>query len=193
MIGHVKKFDLLLVRICERFSHWTQRWFGLTNFWWAKIVIVIGMSMVVASIFFAWPEASNDVIKNIGIGFFFCLYFCEFVQIFKLEKKVCSNLKFQNYAKQAGFLNRLVMQLVFFLGPIGLRGADALIAGHLGLASLSASWICRIVSFYFASCTPLPPSESKVKKWIRKGVENVAEIFAPEPIPIPVPVKMARW
>lgn len=41
--------------------------------------------------------------------------------------------------------------------------------------------------YYFISCTPLPPSESKFKKWVKNMVKSLKRpINVSQPIPIPV-------
>ncbi|MFC1644640.1 hypothetical protein ACFL08_01280 [Patescibacteria group bacterium] len=181
MLDKIRYAESLVLRGFEKFSHWTDRWFGVDNFLWAKISIVAVGAIAVMSVHVDDYSFALKCYVNTCIAI---LFLCYFTTCFFQEKKVKSNPRFRNEFEKSWFFSR-----IFVLGVLVKYFSVWIMRGREDDLVFLLSWLIFSFSVYFMSCTPLPPSESKVKSWLKKVIRKTAEVFSPAPALVPVPVK----
>ncbi len=162
----------------QAFQDWTQSMFGLDCFFWAKLLTKIAFMTYVL-------EYIKDIaIEKVGISIFIsvvCILWAtqafyrgmNFIE--KTEKDCEKNREVLNKQFVLLVINRLlcIKFLILFVVLVTLFHDIPIL---LATASVSVFF-----AHYFVSCTPLPPSQSKVKTWLKKAKEKVQEAFLPEP------------
>ncbi|XLQ19776.1 MAG: hypothetical protein ACKUBY_04245 [Candidatus Moraniibacteriota bacterium] len=174
----------ILSNIFQKFSTWSQKTFGLTNFWWTRffatiafVAFTIQFYLVFDVTAYAWIIFSRILIWLLLLAFVLgindtCL---------ELDKKYANGYSYVNERVKALFLHR-IMWSIAHVWNFSLDLMRTLTTGNLHEAWLFDITLGLIpVCLYFISCTPLPPGQSKVSKWI-KGVKNkMQQVFSPEP------------
>jgi len=185
--------DFFFLERFQKFSHWSQKTFGLTNFWWAKFLakIVFILSML------------DYIIDVVGGMSGLALFLDSALQVYWLVvfvrvAKLCSNLdnKYENGYK---YINERIIEWIgkrisyfIFLFPWSVLGIvisvitmDISIMMIILPSSIAIGLI--IPCAYFLSCTPLPPGDSKAKLWLKGAKKKLKEAFSPNLEPVPTP------
>lgn len=140
--------DSWLIDRCERFSHRTQTWFGLSSATWER------WSFLISGFFFAMkelPEVWRDPFAWIVL-FFIAL---RFVHSFR-DRGPAGIDETANPEKTQYRLSRPVLLIVASIWVV---------PDFLGRGTLSLQF--WVLGWYFAACDDLPPGESKVKQLLK--------------------------
>lgn len=185
-------FDQWILGGFEKFSHWTQRWFGFDNFYWAKLSNLIVALIVLLAVYLSYFESIE--IKNRDALLFFqgLILIATIISYFKTvncEKNVStSETGFENSLKidKEYFLERVLCALAIFF--ISAANWERYLIGKsitLGICLVFEAMFNMFWN-YFTYCSPLPPSESKMKRLLKKGIRKATEAFYPAPVPAPI-------
>ena len=166
------RFDrFLLNTVFQPFAHWFQDWTGKDSFFLARCFIFIHCFLAVLCDF------EED---KIGVKLVFMIFLDLFLILFDIVFYLVAKSFYDHYNKP-GLMSMVVIWLLpgrciamfgLLLTPIlGLR------YGLLHVVLEEGACICFLVFLYFLSCTPKPPSKSKV----RKHIEKLKELFQINP------------
>lgn len=168
-------FDQWILDKCEKFSHQTQRIFGLTCFSLARVCL--GIAPIVYAFPFVFGE-SNFWFFVMAFSGGLILSALYLPATYRYEKKVfelslhgLAN-PFRSYLRLKRFIIFLAGNLTMALFPI--QDVSFVLSFEVWLLAL-------IVHLYFLSCGPLPPGKSKV----RALIEKIRESLSPTEIPTP--------
>jgi hypothetical protein len=140
------RIDAWTIRRFEAFSHFTQVNFGLTSVTWERWCAVLG-PVLFGAFSFNWKDVLDWMVAFILL--------VRFVAAMRPREI------------QDGFMN-----------PEKLRGRISRVLGFYITSSLALPETCLgayfgiwapifTAGYYFEACDDLPPSESRVKKWLR--------------------------
>jgi len=174
----------ILLNTFQRLSNLSQKTIGLTNFWWAKFFLKIAFIAATLDNILDFFEGAHVAILLIDM-------LCQVLWVFELYRisDLCSELE-EKYANGQKNLNERAVTLIFYRIIIGnwcgyfsvimlllsIMSTNPLQGVPLGIA-LATIPPCM----YFISCTPLPPSESKVKMWLKSAKKKMTEAPSPQP------------
>jgi hypothetical protein len=177
----------LLEKVFQKISNFFQRTTGLTCFFLAKSAVLVTWSAMVISIF-AIPNI------NFLLRAFFII--CSFIYILIIwalvsswderEKILTARPNFMNPAAITFSPIRMLALFNFFLTLLFMRGEvwqPYLISSRY----LKICFVFIVIYCYFASCTPLPPGKSRIRKWI----ESLGNMFVKKS-PVLRPAEEAR-
>ncbi len=166
------RFDSWLISVFERFSHWFQRFTGRDNFWLAWVLFYTWVIFSIWEMYIA-NQHSNQTMTFIVMASLLILYMIW--QIF-LAIMVSS---FRSM-KLGTSMTRNPLEHIFWVRllrlynvTLALWSLSKLLLGKETLGGLSAVSI-HTSMWYFFSCTPLPPGESKLTKL----VASIASAFS---------------
>lgn len=168
----IKSFDTLVLAVYQRFAHWFQKIFGPTNFALARACLIclcfinftcFGMAIIILKDF-----AIITIVLMALVG---ALLFLGF--------RICARSEKEYYRKAGNnFLNKnektFLKWRLFVILFFGFRisvfikvlATDFNVSRAIIYGMIACHYVIIIHFFYFISCTPLPPGESKVKtKW----------------------------
>jgi hypothetical protein len=173
--------------------------FGLTNFWWAKLTVKIMF------VFLALDYIINIVlfIDNKKDSIFFCVDTIFFVYCtIQSWKAIKVNERLhEKYIHGYSYINERIISWITFRIACFLWVLPILILMIIELIMLivygrydgvfivlpSIIALCFVIPcVYLMSCTPQPPSKSKIKSWLKKMREKLRESFLPTPEPVTV-------
>jgi hypothetical protein len=179
---------LVLIAVFQKFSSWSQKTFGLTNFWWAKFFAKAVFILWTVDYIMGFFEGNSQVF--LVFASLFEIYMAVFMyNVIKLSERLE-----EKYAKGHKHMNERIYLWAF------MRIQVLLLCSWVSLTSLSLifvgsnPWTATIVSvgfilipgvMFFLSCTPISPTDSKVKMWLKNMKKKVAEILSPDMEPEP--------
>ena len=178
MLDKLLAFDTKAVNWAEKFSHKTQKYFGINNFMIGKTCAKL--SMVIFTITFL---ARSNVLalelkeiintgSQLAIGLLMnYIFFTRKIILFD-EDPVWSSLN--KGIKNKEFTEAKMGRSALLLMVILLTILDNYFKG-LG----ELHWILIWLAYIFIACTPLPPGESKIRKWI-----NGLKAFGKQSMPV---------
>jgi len=150
--------DFILDNIIQRFQNFTQRKIGKDCFFWAKF-----LCFLIAMIPFIIISVSS-LREALPVSIYFCLLMLIFIGAIgvleRIVKEEIANKKTMNPFRNCLFIARIGFTIIFlFFWP------DTFI---------------MVMIAYFLSCTPLPPGESKARKWLN-SLKKILSFKAPVP------------
>ncbi len=183
--------DIWLLSASQRFSEKFQRLTGKTCFFLAKIFYLIQIIITVLFLLFVYLAYPPVVWAVLSIPALF------FVR--SRSRRVKETEKEERFFFKKGLghgnaycllllprrLSTSLTFLFFILLDVGRFNYFNL--------SLDVGILCEAVALYFRSCTPLPPSKSKVRKWLETAKEKIKGALDPAPEPAPNPVRIALF
>lgn len=188
MVSQLKEFEILLVEhVFEKFSRWTQKWFGLDCFLWATITQTmiaqgIGLHVVRERLDFL----SGLIWTTLSTMNFFCaiknsyrrgMVYRELLQMMR------NHLLFTENNYRTIILTGLLAQALFL-------GSGYILSSEIELNHVIPILLMTSFSYLgnvFTACTPLPPGPSKLRKGINNLKSKLAELgsgsdgLAPQP------------
>jgi hypothetical protein len=182
---HIDVF--LLDKIFQRISNFFQKKTGLTCFFLAKTSVLVTWSTMVISIF-AIPNI------NFLLRIFFTI--CSLIYLLIIwalisswderEEILAAKGNVMNPMAITGHPIRMMALSNVILVSLLMRGKgwqSYLVSSRY----LKICFIFVMIYLYFASCTPLPPGKSRIRKWI----EYLGNMFAKKS-PVLCPAKESR-
>jgi hypothetical protein len=174
MLEKLEPLEIKIVeKVFERFSHWTERWFGLNCFFWAYICNFIVTCRLIFDIYIAWNErkwgeTAIQIISSILVFAF------NLITIKRAKKSVSqtNTIVFKN-----PYLLLASSSRVIFLMFILLTSINAYIKHVYPWTAFFFS--CVYMLWAFAACTPLPPRKSKLRKIIESLGESAKSMLSP--------------
>ncbi len=198
-----KTVDMFFLNPFQKFSHWSQKTLGLTNFWWARFCLILFLALVALlyglychqvmhdkdKVFSAWSIVIVVLIFLIGAVFWL---------ICNLIERNCDNnlhrgtgnvftshllgfrlifLFFSIYSN-ARFIAMLISIAVMNYNYLDIKSILGLFCIWFifgGFMSLPCAFL------YFVSCSPLPPGQSKIKAKAKELKEKVSGFLSPQP------------
>lgn len=168
--------DFLIDTKFQPFAHWFQKLTGLTNFWLAKwCIFFYGTSYVLERVineaYFDSGFVGMMLIPLISIVFFITL---------DLDDKKWKN---------GGFMNENRIDTFWFFSRILFLYICAfeLVTGVVNVNFLFyLPEMFYTATLYFFTCTPIPPSKSKIRKLYEKVLIKIDEKLSEKPEPVPV-------
>jgi hypothetical protein len=170
------KIDSALLVFFEKVAHCVQRNVGKDNFWVGWLVFWLRGMISVIVLFFDKKLTTNKVAVQL-IGLIFAFMFMQLTTKFVLDR-----VNFRSSTSKLGVRNPLEHM---FAGRL-IRAINMLFVADYSLEMIVGftTWqywldaILRTAMWYFFSCTPLPPGESKLFSFLgslqsvfqRKGV-----------------------
>ncbi len=162
-------FDAWLIDKAERFSHFTQQWFGITSASWERLFLCLTLlQMLFKEIPIDWGKAVMLALD--GYIILQCIY--RFVK--SLNRKPSMSTETTSNPEKLEYTTRtlIVCMAILFL-PIDVY------RNVVGSPWARSYWFqCSAIAYIFAACDDLPWSESKIKQLVRA----VATLFlSPKP------------
>ncbi len=180
----------ILSKVFQKFSTWSQNTFGLTNFWWTRFFLKIGFIAMTINIIINFKvDAYAWIIFLQSVFWLFMLVFVLGIDklCIKLEKRYTKGHKHVNKRIKTLFMSRVMYSVLsgwnFVLLLILIVKTRGLGENILPDIMVSTVPIC----LYFISCTPLPPSQSKLKVWLKNMKKKATKVLSPEVEPEPSP------
>ncbi len=153
------RLDEWLVDRCEQFSHWTQRWFGLTSGFWVRMCLVLSItSMGMVEIPMSrWP---------VKVVYFVVIFFqiSHFIASYLLPKSPRGTMN----PYRITYRTQRIFGLIWSV-------ADSIVNI---ITFLKWSWWFElaVLADYFSACNDLPWSKSRVKEL----VEALSAVLKPQ-------------
>lgn len=168
-------FDQWILDTCEKFSHRTQRTFGLTCFSLAR------GCLGVAPIVYAFPLIFDESNFWLFVMMFFSglILSALYLPVTYIYEKKVFEFSLHGLANPFRSYLRLRRFIIFLTGNLTM--AFFPMQNVSFVLSLEAWLLALIVHLYFLSCDPLPPAKSKVRAFI----EKIRESLSPTEIPTP--------
>ena len=183
----VTVFDASVLAVYQKISNWFQKIFGLTNFALARVCLmylcVENLILFVIGIAVLKDFGFITVILMFIVGVLLCFGF-----------RICARSEKVYYTKtKNNFLNKnektllkwRIFSVVFCVFRIIVFTQILVTNFSVELVIIYGLLTCHnmivVHFFYFVSCTPLPPGESKVKAKLKKLKEKVSEFLSPLP------------
>ncbi len=192
IIQVVKLFDTSMLSIYQKFSDWFQKTFGPTNFSLARACL-----MCLCLLNLSWFVIPVIILKD--FAFTTIILMVLVVIILFLGFRICTRSEREYFKKtRNNFLNKnektffvwRIFSITFFIFRIIIfiqtLTADFSVDLVIIYGALAGHHIIIVHFFYFVSCTPLPPGESKVKAKLKKIREKVSGFLSPQPDATPV-------
>ena len=178
----MEKFDLAVLGYFQGISDRVQEITAITNFFLARLCWIV---MLVTELFNSlnnWRDNGFSVWLVIGLVLYALITLIILFLINKGEQVCQTNPTFSNI-NQAGLSGMREFALGFCIVSLILNIPELLAFfakdGHEFLKEFSRNLniLAYLSCLYFASCTPKPPSKSKV----RKLIERLGEALSPSP------------
>ncbi|MFC1644512.1 hypothetical protein ACFL08_00620 [Patescibacteria group bacterium] len=174
VLDRLDRIDSWIIKKLERMFQWTKNIFGLDNFWWARIMLIIKICIVLC---FLQVELSSQGLKTwstyyinyMDIG----LVVAIFLGSFYFEAIMRGNERYVNVL-------RLMLQWPRWVIITATPCMSAFIIFKLctvedyQVVARSAQAFTHFFAIYAISCLSTPPSESKVVKWIKSAIERLS-------------------
>jgi len=166
-------FDVfLLQKIFQKISNIFQKATGLTCFFLAKTSILITWATMTIS-FVAVPNANFFLHVFLFIGsLVYLLLAWLLISSWDEKEELLATKRVMNPSAIGGFPIRIMGWFVIIPIFVFAKG-KALESYQVSLGYLKISYIFVVVYLYFASCTPLPPGKSLIKKL----VDSLSKLF----------------
>ena len=177
------KIDSWLIdSVFQPFSHWFQRLTGKDNFYLARMVLYTQLFCV--GIMTTW----------FPLVLIFLLLLCPFVtialiKIISITENVChedlvSGCRNRYYNAPMVVLTRMFAVFSFFLLQMQMVRMEIDIGFVTGMSAAHFTvCISVIIVLYLCACTPLPPGESKIRKWLNSLKGSFSSSSVPDPTP----------
>ncbi|MFA7194053.1 MAG: hypothetical protein WC087_04010 [Candidatus Paceibacterota bacterium] len=160
--------DQLLINFVEKIAHKLQDWTGKNNFWFARAIlfVFVGSAIIAHGFMLENKEDKYEpVFPQFILDMVIAIFFLGFT--FQLEQAVSRTGKFKNFMAQPWgimpyFRIFYVLYIVCGQSRLFLRDMIFDVDFYRVLTSLS-----YITCLYLMCGTPKPPSESKIKKFLK--------------------------
>jgi hypothetical protein len=173
----IERIDSAFLKLFTKFSHWFQRLTGKTNFFLARICLVIVVLGSMIFVFNFWipllshPTRPYDVFLS---GLFIPMMVYVEAHLKKAEDDFGGNVAIKPIIQSAFIgsifqvLRTLMMLLLILSTPWDIY---SFFDGHLKGVWLfnllhEMSYRCFASFYYFIAVDPLPPGKSRVRQWI---------------------------
>lgn len=160
--------DQLVINFVEKIAHKLQDWTGKNNFWFARAIlfVYVGASIIAHGYILENNEDKYEpVFPKFIVDVVIAIFFLGFT--FQLEQAVSRTGKFKNFmAQTGGFITffRISYLLIVVNAHAILFLRDMIFDDDFYKLLTSLSYI----TFLYLMCgTPKPPSESKIKKFLK--------------------------
>lgn len=190
----LEKLELaLLESTTERFSHWTQRWFGIDCFDIAEKTAYLSTTSIILCVCFTAKRCGHlsALAALISCGFILHMNWVFLRKTLPIYRMLCKqdiSKGMQNRFKLLSQRSRI--WLAILMVPISLYDV---------FAPFFSTWDDRTIKFFLYGlttlilqqqvslicCTPLSPTESKLKKLVTSTKATLASIFNPDPLGSP--------
>jgi len=177
-----------VLALCTKFSHWLQRLTGRTNYFLAKIGVIMSFFSILTEIFNYFQP-----ILRYPTSLFSVVIDCLVVTNCVARVWDCDKMEEANGTSDTQIKSRWdnptwrLIWLIFtawdLYGTIGLINTHSHIP-FLPLELVSQSFAIDLaVFYYFVAVHPLPPGKSKVRQWVESlsGVKNLEPATAKSP------------
>ena len=174
MYSLVEKGDLFLVITTQKISHKFQKSLGLHCFWLGQQCVIIAL-LFATEFYVTQSNVSHRLVDKFILSgvelFFFYLIWILYQFGHSLEEKYfLNNLKrIVNDNVHTFFIFRIILLSSFFVCvmmvcfvPLATKQDNM-----PGAVSLVVATGLIVVSLYFFSSTPLPPAQSRLRKWLK--------------------------
>ncbi|MFC1644515.1 hypothetical protein ACFL08_00635 [Patescibacteria group bacterium] len=174
----MRRIDLGALNILEKFSRWTQKWFGLNNFFWVRVCCLFAVFYAVQGLINIASDPKQDAFcETQACCSYVILSVATFFMVFWTEKDVNKHPRYENELKISFYSCRLLPVLMLVVYSFDSVAGLDMCPKSLTFVSLSAYLLC---------CTPLPPSDSKVKQLIKEGLRKARKAIVPNTVPVPL-------
>ena len=178
-------FDMAIINRLERFTHLTQRSFGLDCFWFARLSVLLGTVLLILKPTDFYQVAILKI--SLPLALIAWLYH---IQIVEKETKRCIEKGLTNPRKKDIFWRMFVcawvlIHLCFYFSSFSEKWPSLI----MFITNITIDFLLISIP-YFESCDPLPPSKSRVRKLLEKGTASFRKIFTPTPAPQPTPAQI---
>ncbi|MFC1644574.1 hypothetical protein ACFL08_00930 [Patescibacteria group bacterium] len=160
----MRGFDTWALNGFQKFSHWTDDLVGVNNFFWAKLINVI-MFYLICLQFYIDVGHVEGTPATVALSSLAGLHLILCILLFLGSLKAEGSFE-ENYKHVA---NELATFYQSRYGAIAMFAADAVVIAKGGIFIVIAKGLLVAVC-YFIACTPRPPSESRVKRWIKRTI-----------------------
>jgi magnesium-transporting ATPase (P-type) len=163
----------ILEKIFQRFSNLFQRMTGKNCFFLAKTFFILASTLFgLALIIFFTLYRDTGLLFSLTFASGVWVFMGEANALGRKENDISDNPKcYMNEAAETGFIPRMiywVCLLFSFCLTIATKECK------VSFAAMAIAYIFGVIAIYFASCTPLPPGKSLIKKLI----ESVGKLFS---------------
>jgi len=164
--------DILLDKIFQRISNFFQRTTGLTCFFLAKIAIVASWSAMVIWIF-TLPDLHYllRILLAICSLIYLLIVWVHLNAYDEKEDALSSRVNVMNSSVITDFPIRMLAWFFLITTSISSEGRQPYL---ISSRYLRICLVFVVVYLYFASCTPLPPGKSRIRKWL----ESLGNMFS---------------
>lgn len=175
----MRALDTWLLALCTKFAHAFQRLTGKTNFFLAKIGIMIAtLHMVIAMIDFWYPILLQEKTSLSKFLFELVLLILTYSTVYDLDKaddeqqlslERVMNPSLPNRYDRYGWVFRslFLFFVVYDTGDVFFQSKHSSLSTLEMLHSVSLSFGITVFN-YFVIVEPLRPGKSKIKQWIEK-------------------------
>ncbi len=161
----LRQIDAMLLAGCEKFSHTMQRCVGLDNFFFARVAILLSVAFSGMGVFL---QRQPQMMVYFVIGLY---------QGSETEKV------------EAATRRQPQMKNALGISPVGVFTRCFCLMALLTLILMLMAWTdhhwwavgsfgCWSAWQYFIACSPLPPAESRLKKFIRGANTKLTPVTA---------------
>jgi len=159
--------DRILLSLAQRIQNFFQVYFDINCFNIERFFYLIIIELSVIFRILSFDDGQDLLIKNMFLGVLFPVFLAFYFLSFIIEKRVCKNTNTANHCEIE--FKGLRLLSIFFNIVLGLIIALAIkdFAPRYEFVLLNIIFIFFSIALYFASSTPLPPAELKMKKWIK--------------------------
>ncbi len=185
-----EKLELeLLERTTERFSRFTQRWIGVDCFDLAETAVYTSTTTIIFRLWFIFhTESYKAGILPIIVAILLLRVNFNFLRkIIPMYRQLCEQDVSQGLQNRFKIILQRGRIWIFALSvPISLQ--DILTPFFSVWSNDNIKWFLYGLSvlimqqqFSLVSCTPLPPTESKLRKGVKALRSTLSGVFSPEP------------
>ncbi len=180
-----KKLDALFLSKFQIFSDWVQNYFGINNFFIAKITYATTITCYFIMIIFYYL-AGIDVLGYFYIFSSIFFIFIPWVFVYQAEKMNASYPAYKNFLEEYLFHERVFLTVMILLTLLSFPAEihSLFDPSHVSKEQyknlkglfFDLAWIFIFMFVYFGSCTPKPPTKSKIKKLKEEISEKINSI-----------------
>ncbi len=160
--------DRTLLNLAQKIQNFFQIVFDLNCFSISRFfyLTIIGLSALFGILSMENGNEEYLLMSVIMATIMSAAFFLFYCLTFRLEKNVCKNAETANVCEIEFRGLRLCSLLIIIMMGLAVAHIISIAVGGCEVFLLNIIFIFFSIALYFASCTPLPPAESKIKQWI---------------------------
>lgn len=184
----LEKIDMFVLNLHQEFSDMIRRWVGLNNFFSAKLVVIIS---VIIDTHRTWLHRDykltlGDVSCHLCVAIVSTLTLFYFINRAEKNITVSSNSLYKNPLEYGlRFFRVIFLLLIIFATISSIWTLCSMIFVHVSKKELSNDYLffvscCfRTSLMYFVSCTPKPPTKSKLSEFFSTQIRLITRKAIP--------------